>query len=177
MTEKKSIYQHAAEWGLPFGVYLACAGVASIFTDWFAPLALVFLILLLGIPFIVYHCQRRKFIEDDGFTEYAALWMMGIMLFILGGVVASFIVYLVLQYGRPNFMYEQAHAVIEAYKDLPQMQDSDMLKVIKRMYNEKLMPAPIEVVFNAFWFISFGGSILSALTALVAQRQLKRNRR
>ena len=177
MTQKKSIYQLAAEWGLPFGVYLACAAVASIFADWFPPLALIFLVLLLGIPFVVQYIQRRKFIEDDGFTEYAALWMLGIMLFILGGVVASFIVYLVLQYGRPDFMYEQASMVIEAYKDVPQMQDSDMLRVIQRMYDERLLPAPIEVVFNAFWFIAFGGSVLSALTALVAQRQLRRNRR
>lgn len=177
MTEKKSIYQLAAEAGLPFGLYLACAGVASVFTDWFPPLAFVFLGLLVATPMLVYRFQRRKFIEDDGFTEYAALWMMGIMLFILGGVVASFIVYMVLQFGRPNFMYEQAQTVINAYKDIPEMRDSEMLQVIRRMVDENLLPRPIEVVFNAFWFIAFGGSILSAITALVAQRPLPRRRK
>jgi len=172
--DKKSIYQRAGEWGLPFGLYLSCTAVASIFADWFAPLAAIFLSLVLLAPVVVYYFQRRKFIEDGGFTEYAALWMLGIMLFILGGIVSSFIVYLVLQYVRPDFMYEQAQAAIQAYNQMPQMQDSELLNVLQRAVDEKLLPSPIEAVFNAFWFVSFGGSVASAVTALVAQRPLKR---
>ena len=104
MENKKSIYQRAAEWGMPFGLYLSCAATASIFADWFAPLSLLYIVLLLGLPFVTYYFQRRKFIEDDGFSEYAALWMLGILLFILGSIVASVVAYLILQYGRPNFM-------------------------------------------------------------------------
>lgn len=170
---KKSIYKCAAEWGLPFGLYLACMGVASIFADYFAPLSFIFILLLLATPVVVYYFQRRKFIEDDGFTEYAALWMLGILLFILGSVIASFIIYLVLQYGRPNFMYEQAQAVIDAYSKIPQMRDSELLHVIQRMVDENLLPTPIEAVFNAFWFVSFFGSLSSAITALIAQRRLR----
>lgn len=177
MGNKKSIYQRASEWGLPFGLYLSCAAVASIFADWFAPLSVIFLLLLVATPLVVYYFQRRKFDEDDGFTEYAALWMLGILLFILGAVIAGFIIFLVLQYVRPNFMYEQAQAVIEAYSQIPQMQDSEMLHVVKRMVDEKLMPTPIETVFSSFWFISFGGSLLSAITAIIAQRPLKKHRK
>ena len=177
MENKKSIYQRASEWGLPFGIYLACAAVASIFVDWFPPLAVIFFILLLGTPFVVYYFQRRKFDEDDGFTEYAALWMLGILLFIYGAIVASLIVYLVLQYGRPDFMYDQGRQVIEAYSKIPEMRDSDILRVIKRMVDERLMPSPIEMVFNAFWFVTFFGSITSAITALVARRPLRRYRK
>lgn len=176
MTEKKSIFQRAGEWGIPFGLYLACTAVASIFADWFTPLSVVFFTLLLGTPLVVYYFQRRKFIEDDGFTEYAALWMLGILLFILGAVVAGLIVFLVLQYGRPDFMYDQAQAVIETYSKLPQFKDSELLHVVQRMVDEKLMPTPIEAVFNSFWFISFGGSLLSAITAFIAQRPLKKHR-
>ena len=177
MTEpKKSIYQRAGEWGIPFGLYLACTAVASIFADWFVPLVTVFLVLLLGTPLVVYYFQRRKFIEDDGFTEYAALWMLGILLFILGAVVAGLIIFLVLQYGRPDFMYEQAEAVIKTYSQIPEMKDSELLHVVQRMVDEKLMPTPIEAVFNSFWFISFGGSLVSAITAIIAQRPLKKHR-
>ena len=106
--------------------------------------------------------------------EYAGLWMLGIMLFILGTVVASLVVFLILQYGRPGFIYEQAQAAVDLYSKMPQMQDSEMLQVIKRAIDEKMLPTPIETVFNAFWFITFAGSLLSALTALVAQRPLRR---
>ena len=121
MEKKKSIYQRAAEWGVPFGLYLACAAMPYIFSDYFPPLSFLFIIMVLGIPFIVGYFQRHKFIEDDGFTEYAGLWMLGIMLFLLGTLVASLIVYLVLQYFRPTFMYDQAQVIINAYKDMPEM--------------------------------------------------------
>ncbi len=174
MEPKKSIYHRAGEWGFPFGLYLSCAAAASIFADWFVPLNFIFIVLLLGTPIVVYYFQRRKFIEDDGFTEYAGLWMLGIMLFILGTVVASLVVFLILQYGRPGFIYEQAQAAVDLYSKMPQMQDSEMLQVIKRAIDEKMLPTPIETVFNAFWFITFAGSLLSALTALAAQRPLRR---
>ena len=169
---KKSIYKRAAEWGLPFGLYIACMGVASIYADYFAPLSIIFILMIMATPLVVYYFQRRRFIEDDGFTEYAGLWMLGILLFIFGSVIASFIIYLVLQYFRPDFMYEQARMVINAYSKIPQASDSEVLRVLQRMVDEKLLPTPIEAVFNAFWFITFFGSLVSAITALIAQRKL-----
>ena len=121
---KKSIYKRAAEWGLPFGLYIACMGVASIYADYFAPLSIIFILMIMATPLVVYYFQRRRFIEDDGFTEYAGLWMLGILLFIFGSVIASFIIYLVLQYFRPDFMYEQARMVINAYSKIPQVSDA-----------------------------------------------------
>jgi len=175
MEQGKSIYHRAAVWGIPFGVYMAATAAASIFADMFAPLSLVFLVMLVGVPVLVYRYQRRTFVDEDGFTEYAALWMLGIMLFLLGTIVASLLVYLLLQYGRPGFIYEQAQAVIDAYSQVPQMKDNETLKVLQRMVNEGMLPTPIEAVFNAFWFITFGGSMVSALTAWLAQRPLRRS--
>lgn len=169
---KKSIYQLAGEWGVPFGLYLTCMATASIFADWFAPLHVVFMVLLLGLPPVTYYFQRRKFIQDDGFTEYSALWMMGIMLYILGTVLCSFIVFHLLQFGRPNFIYEQAQAAVDLYSTMPQMKDNEMLRVLQVAIDEKALPSPIEMVMSVFWFVTFGGSLVSAITALVARRPL-----
>lgn len=174
---KKSIFQRAGEWGVPFGLYMTCAAVASIFADWFMPLQLLFLVLLLGMPVVTYYFQRRKFIEDDGFTEYAGLWMLGILLYILGTVLCSFIVFLVLQYGRPNFIYEQTQAAVDLYNTIPQMQDRAFLDVLQRAIDERALPTPIEMVMSVFWFVSFGGSLVSAMTALIAQRPLPDKRK
>jgi len=172
METKKSIFQRAGEWGIPFGLYLSCAGVISVFADNSPLLNILFWAMVFATPYLVCRYQRRKFIEDDGFTEYAGLWMLGIMLFILGSLISSFIVFIVLQYIRPGFIYEQAQAAIQVYEQVPQM--SEMTKVLKRMIEERLLPSPIEMVFNVFWFISFFGSLTSAVTALIAQRRIKR---
>ena len=178
MTEsKKSIYQQAGEWGVPFGLYLSCAAVASIFADWFMPLQFLFLILLLGTPLVTYYFQRRRFIQDDGFTEYAGLWMLGIMLFILGTLICSLIVFLVLQYIRPTYIVDQTQAAVDFYKNMPQLKDSEMLEAVQFAIDRKILPTPIEMVTSMFWFVTFVGSLLSALTALIAQRPLPNKRR
>ena len=177
MEQKKSIYQLAGEWGIPFGLYLSCAAVAQLFADQFPPLSLVFLLMVLGTPLLVYAFQRRKFIADDGFTEYAALWMLGIMLFLLGALLSGLAVYVVLQYIRPGLLYELGQQVIDTYSKMPEMKDSETLHIIKRMVNEQLMPSPLDLVISTYWFVTFGGSVLSAITALPAQRQLAKHRR
>ena len=173
---KRIIYQCAGNWGIPFGLYLSCAALSSIFTDWFAPLSLVFILLFLGTPVLTYAFQRRKFIEDDGFTEYAGLWMLGIMLYILGTIISSLVVYLVLKYVRPDFMVEQVQHFIDIFGQRPEMRDSEIISNLQLMVNKGLTPTPIQMVFSAFWFITFGGSLVSALTALFAQRPLHKRR-
>jgi len=171
-SSSKSIYQRAGEWGVPFGLYLSCVAVLSIFADWFAPLQLLFMVLLMGLPLVTYYFQRRKFIEDNGFTEYAGLWMLGIMLYILGTVLCSFITFLVITYCRPGFIYEQAQAAVDVYRTMPQMRDNEMVNLLQQAIDDKALPSPLELVMSVFWFASFAGSLVSALTALVAQRPL-----
>lgn len=177
MENKKSIFQRAAEWGIPFGLYLACAAMTYIFSDYFPPQSLLFIVMCLCIPMVVYFFQRRKFKEDDGFTEYAGLWMLGIMLFLLGTLVASFIVYLVLQHVRPTFMYEQAQVIINTSKEVPGAIDKELVQIIKRMVDEKLMPSPIEIVMSMYWLVTFMGSLISAITAIFAHRSINRRPR
>ena len=170
--QRPGIYQKASAWGIPFGLYLACAGVASVFMDWFPPLGFVFMLLVLGSPLVVYYFQRKFFIEENGFAEHAVLWMLGIMLYMLGTVLASFIMFLVIQYGRPEFAYDQASHLIKTYSEMPEMRDSEFVSVLKRAVETRQLPSPIEMVFNAFWFITFGGCITSAITAILARRTL-----
>ena len=123
------------------------------------------------------HFQRRKFIEDDGFTEYSALWMLGIMLFILGLIISSFVAYMVLQYGRPGFIYEQAQKAIEVYNAMPEMRDGELVKALQLMVDRHILPTPIEMVFSMFWLVSFLGSVTSAITAFIVKKQTRFNRR
>lgn len=172
--QRPTIYQKASVWGVPFGLYLTCAGVSSVFADWFPPLGFVFMLLLVASPLVVYYFQRRYFIDENGFAEYAALWMLGIMLYIFGTVLASFIMFLVIQFGRPDFAYDQVQHAINAYSKIPELRDSELVRVMKNAVERQALPTPIETVFNAFWFVTFWGCITSAITAILARRSIKR---
>ena len=142
--------------------------------DWFNPLAMVCILLMVCAPLVVYYFQRRYFIEENGFVEYAAMWMLGIMLYMFGTVLASFIMFLIIQYIRPDFVYDQANMVIKSYSEIPEMRDSELVHVLKRAVEERRLPSPIETVFNAFWFVTFGGCITSAITAIFARRTINK---
>jgi len=174
METSKNIFHRAAVWGIPFGLYLAAVAATSIYADKLPVLSLVCLVMLVGIPVLVYRYQRRQFIDDDGFSEYAALWMLGIMLFVLGAVLASLIVYLLLQYARPGFLYDQAQTLINTYRAMPGMADNDVLQTLQQMVDKGMLPTPIEAVVNAYWFITFCGSMLSAVTAWLARLPIRR---
>ena len=76
--EKKSIYQRAGEWGVPFGLYLACAAITSVFADWFAPLSFLFLILFFGTPFVVYYFHVLSNIIYSTFESSKLFWSLGV---------------------------------------------------------------------------------------------------
>ena len=58
------------------------------------------------------------------------------------------------------------------------MKDSELLSVLQQAIDEKVLPTPIEMVMSTFWFVTFFGSLVSAVTAWIAQRPLpeRRNR-
>ena len=172
-NEQTSLFQRAGKAALPFGGLMSVISLSMVFADRFAPLGTVAIVLLLALPFVVEHSQRKIFVAEEGMTEFAALWMHGILLFILGGLITGLVTYLVLQNTRPDFAYEQVNAMLEVYDTMPEFKDSEFVDVLRRARDNDLLPSPIEMVFNTFWLVSFTGSLLSAFTALIAQRRIK----
>ena len=72
MEERINPYRRAAENGIPFGAYLSAMAVGSIFADRMPLLALAVLVMMVATPVVVYRFQRRYFIDEQGFTEFAA---------------------------------------------------------------------------------------------------------
>ena len=99
------------------------------------------------------------------------------MLFILGLIISSFVAYMVLQYGRPGFIYEQAQKAIEVYNAMPEMRDGELVKALQLMVDRHILPTPIEMVFSMFWLVSFLGSVTSAITAFIVKKYTRFNRR
>lgn len=171
-NEQTGLLQRAGKAALPFGGLMSVISLCMIFADRFAPLGTAAIVLLLALPFVVQREQRKVFVASDGMSEYAELWMHGILLFLLGGLVTGLVTYLVLQTARPGFAYEQVDAMLEVYEQMPELKNSEIVDVMRRARDNGLLPTPIEMVVNVFWFVSFGGSLLSALTALIAQRRI-----
>lgn len=174
MDERKSVFKRGAECGVPMGLYMSTIALLTLFADKVPAFSLAAIIMLFGGPFFIYRFQRRYFIEENGMTEYAALWMHGILMVIYGAIITSAVAFLVLQYVRPGLIYEQTQAAIDSYNAIPQIKEqmSMMLEVMQQAIDQNTLPTPIELVFNMFWFVTFSGSLLSAITAAFASRRL-----
>ena len=146
MECRKSLFKQGAEWGVPFGIYLSVMALLFIFSDKHVGLAALSLAMLPVIPVLIYRWQKKRFVAEQGATAFSNLWMLGILIFIGGSLIASAVSYGVLQYVRPDFFYEQARYVIHEYEAAPRN---------------------IDLVLTGFWTSCFLGSLLSALLAAI----------
>jgi len=175
MSEQKSIYRRAAAWGIPFGLYLSVAAVAFIYGDHLPVLNIFVMLMALMAPVLVYRYQRQTLREEDGLTSHAALWMMGILIYMFGALVASLVAYALIVFVRPDFMYEHLEHFLSVYESTPATASTEMAQTMRDMLDKGLVPQSIDMVLSMFWFVSFFGSVLSAFTAWLARRMFVRN--
>lgn len=168
MEDRKSLYRYGAERGLGFGIYMSVVSVCSIYADRVPLFSMVVLLMLIALPVVVYKQQRGWAALQGGVSDYASMWMVGILLFLCGALITALVTYAVLRFSRPTFIYDQAQMALEAYSQFPELRDSQLVGVLRTAIDGGLLPTPIEMVFNSYWFVTFGGCLLSALTAAVA---------
>ncbi|MGM9869065.1 MAG: DUF4199 domain-containing protein [Sodaliphilus sp.] len=176
MECRKSLFKQGAEWGVPFGIYLSVMALLFIFSDKQVGLSAFSLAMALVIPALIYRWQKKRCMAEMGFATFSNLWMLGILIFIGGSLIASTVSYLVLEYVRPNFFYEQAQFVIHQYEVAPERFGENMQQVVdalQMVIDKQAAPRNIDLVLTGFWTCSFLGSLLSALLAALIQLMAK----
>lgn len=169
MYERRSVFKRGAEFGMPIGLFMSAISVSSIFADRLPLLSWVVIILLVAGPWMVWRYQRRYFVEEEYTTEYAALWMLGILMIIYGALITGLVTWAVLQWIRPGYIYETTQHFIDLYSAMPEFKDSELLQVMQRAIDTGALPTPIEMVMNMFWVVTFSGCLMSAITAAFAK--------
>ena len=134
--------------------------------------------LWLATPFIIYRWLKKRYNAEEGRTSFSNLWMMGILIFMCGSLIACGVSWAVMEYLRPNFFYEQAQHIITQYEATPERFADGMQEVVTtlRMVIEKQgAPRSIDLALTGFWFCSFAGSLLSAFISALIKIFGKRN--
>lgn len=170
MEERKSVFKRGAECGVPMGLYMSVMALASLFADKVSLLSLLFMVMLVLGPVVIYRYQRQYYLQEQGMPEYSALWMQGILMVIYGALISGAVVLVVLQWVRPTLLYDQAQQFVDLCNSTPELktQMAAFVDVATKMIENGLMPKPIDVVFSTFWMVAFSGSMLSAITAAFA---------
>jgi len=173
MNELPSLYRCAAYWGIPFGLTLSIIAVGTIFSDKMALLPMLVMLLMLSLPWLLYRYQRRYMKLTAGQAPFAALWMLGIVVCLCGALIASLVAYCAIEFIRPDYLYEQAAQVIDAYGKVPQLANDQFIDVLKKAVAQNALPSHIDVVMGMFWACTALGSVTSAFTGALACRPVK----
>lgn len=152
-----------------FGIYLTViflAMTAGISNQAFSVLVLL---LMCGVPALVYRWLRQVYVRQSGMTNFSALWMEGIATFFFGGVLSSFFAFVYMQALDPGFIERMMRLSIDAYTQNPWAGGEEIAQALQTAVDKHVLPSPISIVFDVMWLIMFTGSLLSMVLAMVVK--------
>lgn len=172
-----SPYKRGADDGLTFAIYLTALFFVSIFSVSVPALSFIALLLIVGVPFIIYFYLRRAFVADGGFSQLSALWMHGIMIFVCGSALSAVIQVIYLKWINPLYISDMVHKAIDFYSEMPGDNASRMAEILQQMVDGHLIPSAISIVMEMIWLSVFSGSLLSLLMSLLVRaRPVRKNK-
>lgn len=169
-----SPYKRGADDGITFAIYLTVLFFASIFSPKHILLSVSSLVLMAGVPFMIYYYLRRAYVADKGIATVSSLWMHGIMIFVCGSVLSAVVQVVYLRWIDPLYISNMVKLLIDTYSKIPGENAREIVTVLQRTLDYHLLPSAISIVFEMIWLAIFSGSLLSLLmTLLVRARPVK----
>lgn len=162
----KSLYRRGADNGLIFGIYLSVMSILLMLSVDTPNLSIPALVMIAGIPFLIFYFLRKLYKDEFGYTKFSSLWMLGILVFLFGSLICGVVTYIYLQFIQPDYIYDMMNTALDLAKSNPPSPQNDQLvNILDKAIKEKMIPSPIELVIQMIWFSSFAGSILSIILA------------
>jgi len=157
----QSPYRRGADDGFIFGIYLSVMFFASILAGSFAPLSLFALVMMAGVPVVIYRFMLSYHRQLGAAGSFAMLWMQGVVIFFCGMLIAGMLLVVYMKWVRPDFIVEQLTAVAALKDTVPGSQIDVAADVAARMIEAKFIPTPIDIVTEMIMLAIVSGSLLS----------------
>lgn len=164
-----NLYERAAFSGLYFGLYLTVLFFVNAYTQTVPLLGLVGLLLMLGVPFVVYRLLAKSYRLTEFKATYSELWLEGIVTFFFATLIVSAVSVIFMTWIYPGWLVDQFHIAIAQGEasDLPQLQN--MAAILSEALAQHMLPSPIQLTLDMAWLVLFSGSMLSMLLAWVVR--------
>lgn len=167
----KSIYKHAAESGIPIGLYLTALSGCLLLSLRIESLPLLMPLLILGFPFYLGYHMRRLSRRVPSYRRFSALWLYGIYSVIFGTLVCSLASGIYLTLIDPGFIHSYVANALQSIESSPVAGDySSTTIMMRRALDSRLLPGGMEFVASMGWLTCFAGSMLSLILAAILGR-------
>lgn len=165
----KSIYRYAAEYGLWLGLCFCAMFLCMVWSEDISLLSPVATLLMLSVPVLTYIFLRRTYLHQHGLTMYAALWMEGIVMFALGGLMMVTMIYMYIRWIDPTLMERQVAMLIDVYKPIDTPRSRELTGILEAIRDNDAYPTARDVATQIELLTIFSGSILSMLMSLLVR--------
>lgn len=166
-----SPYKRGADDGFYFGGYLALLFVVFFYQWDHRLLAMPMLLLVLGVPVIVFGALRRSYLRDGRTTLLSSLWMQGIVMFFCGSLISGLVAYIMMTYVEPGWLVRIVRQMAEIFESQADDHSRRMAMICRNMLELRIVPSPIAIVFQSVWAAVLTGSLLSLLMGLLVRSQ------
>ena len=169
MGEVKSIYRTGAENGAVFGIYLTVLSIMFMYGFDSVLFMYLSMAMFLGIPGVVYFYMRKYHVSLHGISQFSALWMLGILIFLFGSLICGVVTYVWMQYIEPTFIYDQVQMAIKLYETVPGENARMLTDILKQAVENHMLPSAIDIVIEMIMLTTFVGSIISMMLSAVVR--------
>ncbi len=167
----KSVYAYGAEDGLVVGPLMALAIVCMGASTYIPLLFIPAVVLALAVPVFAYKFLARTYKAQPLVSTFSALWLEGICMFFFGSLIMAAVVYLTVRFLKTTFMVDQINTFIDIYGKVDDPQARSMVKMMKTILAEGMIPTPIQIALELVYMAVFSGSLLSMFFALIIRRR------
>lgn len=170
---KRSVFRRGADDGLKMGPMLLLTVVlmgAAPFVSW---LTIPALAAVVAVPVVAYILLYRGLDEDYPGTPFAGTWMHGICMFFCGGLLMALAVLVLLKWWQPDYFPRLFELSIDTLTKDAQMRNHPMIEQMQNMLDSGALPSAQDTAMELLYFVSFTGSLLSMLLAVIARRMHK----
>ncbi len=173
----KSVYRRGAEDGLVLGIYLSVLLLASMLTVSYPMLSVVALVMMAGVPVVVYRMLSRGIASGAAVSRFSATWMHGISVFFFGALLMGVTMYVYLRFIDPQYIITNIRQTIHVLTLDGGEQSLDMARRLAYMIDHHKIPSAIQCVFALMWAVVFSGTMLSMILTAIATAMAGRRER
>ncbi len=165
---KKSIYQYAAESGIPVGIYLCMMSGCLLLSIKYTMLGTLLFPLAIGFPLILGFMMKQIAKKEPEYLKIPALWLAGIYIVIFGSIICMLFSAAYITFANPGFVYEYVSAAIDTIENSPvKDQYANTAALMRDAIDARILPTGTEFVATMGWTTCFTGSLLSLLIAAI----------
>lgn len=165
----RTIFDRAAIHGLWLGVYFILLFLFAVGSMRWGILNLIVLGMVLFVPFVIFSQLRQTHKAAHGLETMPALWMQGIVTFGCGALIFCAASYVFMRWIYPDFMVDTLKMASEFYDDQPGPAAGEIADELQMMIERKVYPTASSVSVMWLWLITFSGSVLSLIEAIIVK--------